>query len=481
MKPVKVLFVIDHFTAQELCSIPILSAAVKQAGHKVALVEFCRNESKALDVIAAYAPDVVAYSICSNEAERMLTINSHLKKHFSFQAVFGGPHPTFFPVFIQEHGVDAICRGEGDIVFPQLLSALGTETMFQVPNFIFRMPDHTIRENPLTDLIPDLDALPFPDRDIIYQQNKFQALSPVKAFYSGRGCPFNCTYCFNHAYHSLYRGKGRVIRVKSIKRLIEEIRYVMRNYPLTFVKFNDDVFGSDIHWLEEFAAVYPQEIGLPFTCLVRPNMVTAQYARLLKQAGCFSTVTAIEAGNEEIRKTILKRNISDQQIIAACMYLREQKINIYSANMLGLPGETEADMIRTIKLNQQARVSYADASIFQPYPGTEITAYCEEHGLLASGKTSLSSLLATSSLNISQELKTKIDVLRSMFAMIVDYPWLLRIYPLLVKLRFLHPFLNFAYRLYYGIFNHRRILASKIPWHVRLRAATIILFSKSRA
>jgi len=480
MKSAKVLFVIDRIGFLEILSIPMLSAAVKKAGHQVEMIEFGRDEAAAIRAAQAWAPDVVAYSVCSNEADRYLVINAALKSRMKFVSVFGGPHPTFFPEFIQHEGVDAICRGEGDESLPLFLSALGSEEARRVPNFSFRHPDGTVVENDPLNLVKDLDTLPFPDRGLVYSRNHFLAQSPIKSFFAGRGCPFKCTYCFNHAYHQFYRGRGAVLRAKSVPYLMEEIKEVAAAYPLTFVKFQDDVLGIRRPWLEEFAEVYPREIGLPFMCYARPNMVTADYARLLRKAGCFSVCMAIESGNEEIRKSVLGRRMNDEQILAAAAHLKSRNIRIYAVNMVGLPGETEAEILQTVELNRKAGVDFADASIFQPYPGTKITAHCKEVGLLDAGKESFESQFTCSVLNFTPEFKARIETIHRLFSVMVDHPWVKRLYPTLASIRPVKPILNLLYRFYYGVNLHRRIYAGQIPFWLRVQGALPLLFSRNR-
>lgn len=156
----------------------------------------------------------------------------------------------------------------------------------------------------------------------------------------------------------MYKGKGKIIRAKSVDYLIREIQQVARDYPLTFIRFLDDVFGPNPEWLAEFAERFPREIGVPFSCYVRPNMVTADYCQLLKRAGCYSVLTAIECGDEDMRTTLLNRKMTDEQILTACAHLREAGIKIYSLNMVGLPGETREHMLKTISLNRQAKVDF---------------------------------------------------------------------------------------------------------------------------
>lgn len=480
MKPLRVIFVIDKIGFLEILSVPTLSAAVKRAGHQVELIEFGRDESRALKDVEAYDPHVVAYSICSNEIDRYLDINTRIKGRTSALSVFGGPHPTFFPDFVKRRHVDAICRGEGDSAFPRFLEQFGSSPIKATPNFSIKSGNGDIHESLPDRLIADLDGLPFPDREIVYSKNAFLAASPIKSFFAGRGCPFKCTYCFNHAYHELYRGKGHVVRTKTVEYLLEELSSVSQKYPLAFVKFQDDVFGVKRSWLEEFCEAYPRKIGLPFMCYARPNMVTHEYARYLKEAGCFSVCMAIESGNETVRREILHRRMTDQRIIEASACLKEQGIRLYMVNMVGLPTETEQDMIRTVELNRKAGADFADASIFQPYPGTHITNKCKELGLLDDGKESFESQFTTSVLNFDPVFKSKVETIHRLFSIMVDHPWVETLYPALSRRKALKPFLNFIYRLYYGIHLHRRIYAGKIPLSLRLKGALPLLFSRNR-
>jgi anaerobic magnesium-protoporphyrin IX monomethyl ester cyclase len=480
MKSAKVLFVIDRIGFLELLSIPALSAVVKRAGHRVKVFEFGRDKASAVREAQAWGPDVVAYSVCSNEADRYLGINKVLKERMGFVSVFGGPHPTFFPEFVKRDMVDAICRGEGDVAFPLFLAALGHDAFYSVPNFSFQLADGTIVENEPANLVKDLDTLPFPDRDLIYSKNRFLAESPIKSFFAGRGCPFKCTYCFNHAYHTFYQGRGQVVRTKSVSYLIQEIKEVAAKYPLKFIKFQDDVLGLRRSWLEEFTAVYPREIGLPFMCYARPNMVSATYAKLLKKAGCYSICMAIESGSERIRQLVLGRRLEDSHMLRAATHLKEFGIRIYTVNMVGLPGETEEEIIQTLNLNQKAGVDFADASIFQPYPGTKITDYCKQIGLLDDGKESFESQFTCSVLNFTPEFKGRIETIHRLFSIMVDHPWVMKFYPAIASMQFLRPFLNFLYRFYYGVNLHRRIYMAQIPLLLRLRGALPLLFSRNR-
>ena len=125
-----------------------------------------------------------------------------------------------------------------------------------------------------------------------------------------RGCPYKCTYCFNHSYNKLYKGNGPLMSRLSVDRLIAELKELKESYPTQFIKFYDDIFVlKDDEWLDEFAEKFPKEIGLPFHCLMRANLLTESILKKLKQSGMASISMSIESGNAHIRDDILKRNM----------------------------------------------------------------------------------------------------------------------------------------------------------------------------
>lgn len=480
MHKLRVAFVIDRLGVVDVLSIPQVAGWVFERGHDAMLVEYGRRPDQAIRELEAFAPDIVAYSVCSNEIDRYLAINRELKRRLRFFTLFGGAHPTYIPSLVEEEGVDAICRGEADLAFPLFLDRFGADAMYDVPNFAFRMPDGAIRENPLADLAPDLDAFPFPARELVFDKSPFMARSPIKAFMAGRGCPFGCAHCFNSAYNRLYVGKGRIMRTKSVGYLIREIRSVRERYPLTFVRFHDDVFGYEQDWLAEFADRFPKEVGLPFSCYMHPRMATDDAVRRLKQAGCHAICMAVECGNERIRNEVLNRAVSNEEIVEAARRFREAGLRLFTFNMVGIPGETDEDILDTIRLNRRIGADFADVSVFQPYPGTQAHAYCREHGLLASENGGFDNIYSRSYLNLDPAFKHRIFVWHKWFMTIVARPGLEKWVRRMPEWRWLDECLHFYYRFQYGYLLHKRIYASCVPLRVQLLGAREVLLSRNR-
>ncbi|MGD0278924.1 MAG: radical SAM protein [Smithella sp.] len=480
MHKLRIAFVIDRVGVVDVLSIPQVAGYVLQRGHEAVLIEYGRKPDRALRDLEAFAPDIIAYSVCSNEIDRYLAINRDLKSQLRFFALFGGPHPTFTPSLIEEEGVDAICRGEADLVFPQFLDRFGTDAMYEVSNFAFHVPGGKVRENTLADLVPDLDAFPFPARELLFNKSRFMARNPIKAFMAGRGCPFGCAYCFNNAYNQLYSGKGRILRIKSVNYLLKEIRDVRERYPLTFVRFHDDVFGYDSDWLAEFAERFPVEISLRFSCYMHPRMATEKAVKLLKKAGCHAVCMAVECGNERIRNEVLKRSVSNDEIVASAQRLKRAGLQLLTFNMIGIPGETKKDIFDTIRLNRQIGTDFADVSIFYPFPGTQAHAYCLDHKFLDAENCEFENAYSRSYLNLDPAFKRHIFLWHKLFLSLIEHPGLENLVCKLPEWRMIDDLLHLHYRFQYGRLLHKHIYASSIPFTAQLLGAADVLFSQNR-
>ncbi len=432
---VRVLFITQQID-YEPQGIMHLSSVLKAAGHQVELAVAAHHDPVA--VAARFQPDVVAYSVITGSQRYYLGVNRRLKAEMpGVFSVFGGPHPTFFPEMVDEEGVDGICRGEGEQALVDLVDALadgGPGAGLELDNWSFRRNGDLIT-NPVRPYVEDLDSLPFPDRALVYERDPIAARSKIKHFLTGRGCPYNCTYCFNHALSEIYRGKGRRFRQRSVDHVIEEVRWVHAHYPLEFVVFVDDTFVLSEAWLAEFAEKYPRQIGLPFFCNTRANLVTAEQVRLLKEAGCHCVSMGIETGSDRIRNELLKRRMSQEQILEAARLIHEGGLHLTTTNMIGLPTSTLADDFETLELNIQARPSYAHVFIFQPYPRTELGEFTREHGWMVGTFDDIGEVAWDHSvLEFDAVHKRGLAVLQRFFAIGVEWPRLVPLIKRLMKL-----------------------------------------------
>lgn len=342
-------------------------------------VSYCRTEAELKDALSL-RPDFLMFSVYTGDSEYFKKLAEEVKKQYpKIKIVAGGPHPTFYPKYIDEcEAFDAICLGEGEGPAVKFLELYGKETAYlKTPNFYIRAGGEIIR-NQLEPRIADLDALPMPDRSLIYKRYPDEAKAPLKYFLFGRGCPFDCTYCFNHKIHEMYSGveaSSHRVRQRSPELAIEEMLRVKAQYGLEVVRIIDDVLTFKKTWLREFIPLYRKKVGLPFICHYRMNLVDQEVVELLKEGNCITVSVAIESGDSHLRNNILKRNMSDETIYNAIRLLKKGGLKVVCENITGLPGETSEQALKTLEMNIKTGVDHGYCSLLQPYPGLQITEY----------------------------------------------------------------------------------------------------------
>jgi radical SAM superfamily enzyme YgiQ (UPF0313 family) len=253
----------------------------------------------------------VAYSITTGRHDAYQQLNLTLKKQCNFIAVFGGPHATFFPDFIQEDGVDVLCRGEGEGAILELANSLDSDVdISSIPNMWVKS-GRTIHKNPVRPLISNLDTLPFVSRDLVNKYDHYRKLHR-RMVLTGRGCPYQCTYCFNHVYNDFYKGKGPIVRRRSVDNVIRELQTVREEYHPRRFQFVDDTFILDHDWCMEFCDRYATEVGLPFIVYARVNLVSDELIRRLK---FWMAPYAIESGNDRIRNEFKRNLIGNKSLV----------------------------------------------------------------------------------------------------------------------------------------------------------------------
>ncbi len=372
---------IASMSTGEVASFGIMyvSAALRRAGHDVTLIEAERIEPVLVE-LRRHRPDVLAFSVTTGLHRIYLAWARAAKRAWpEITTLMGGPHPTFFPEVIDEPAIDAIVIGEGESTAPDLLEAIAARDGRVVDGARYKL-DGKVIVGTLRPPEQQLDRLPIPDRELYYNASRFHRTFPVKPFLASRGCPYRCTYCFNRTLNDMYRGRTKAVRVRSPEAVVEEIRQVGRRWPMKLVWFLDANFVVSKAWVKELCYLLARDIRLPFYCKVRPNLVDASLARILALGGCTGVGMGIECGDDRLRNDVLERNVSRDMILEACRHLHDAGIAVMSFNMVGLPGETYEMARSTVDLNIEARVEYAMATVFQPYPRTVLARRAIDEG-----------------------------------------------------------------------------------------------------
>jgi len=295
----KILFIAKRHGEGQ--GIMCLSSLLKKHGFDVHYVDTDQYD-EINNAIIRIQPDILAYSTTSGEYPKFKDINAKLKKAHGIFSVIGGPHATFFADEIiadRESGFDGACVGEGEYALLDLCNALNDGNHYlHIDNWIFRYKSSIVK-NKVRPYISNLDVLPIPD----FSLSPEIAQNERMLIWLHRGCPFNCTYCMNHAIRKIYKGKGDVIRCPSPEHSIKIIKARMNlpNNKGKAILFKDDTFSHDLKWLKSFCKLYKEEIGIPWGAHLYPMMINEERIAIMKDAGCTVIETAIETGNPERR------------------------------------------------------------------------------------------------------------------------------------------------------------------------------------
>lgn len=455
----KIAFVQEGRKTQH--GIMILSAVLKENGFETEVFSIQTEGDNLIKNILNSNSQILACSVMTPGFGRMINIINQVKTNNpNIFTIIGGPHPTFYPELLEsQENLDAVCKGEGEYALLELAQSLQNNNLKTNIENLWIKKDNQIFKNPIRPLIEDLDSLPLPDRDIYFQKYPHLAEQDIK-FMVGRGCPFNCSYCFNQKIKKMYDGKGKWVRFKSNEKIIEEIKSVNSKYKIKWVSFNDDTFNIDKNKLKDFLDLYQKEINLPFLTQLRIDLTSEDQIQHLKESGVDRITVGIEHGDESFRKRLLNRSMTNDQIVQFGKWLKKRKIRLHTTNIMGFPEETVDQAFSTIILNSKIKPELAVSGILSPYPGTEIYEYARDNGYLnedfsfnnMTGQKTWSAFKSKVKSEIKNDNIPQMMSLRCFFMVLVWFPWLKPVVRQLIKIPY-----NSFYEFVWGITGPFRI------------------------
>ncbi|NQT72554.1 MAG: B12-binding domain-containing radical SAM protein [Chloroflexi bacterium] len=372
----------------ENLGISYISSLLKTNGHSVQLVILTLNNQK--DVLAALAeidPQLICFTSVSSEYYLIRNLAGRYKAmHPQVWLVAGGCHVSLNPEETIADSFDAICIGEGEYPVLELVTQLEKGLY---PSGIYNMwikNDSGIEKNPLRDFVEDLDVLPFPDRQMWKKWVRYPDKRP--SVLVSRGCPFQCTYCCNHKLAKL--GEGKYHRFRSPKNVLGEVMALVAECPdIEEIYFEAETIGTDMDFALQFCSElerlnHRREKPLAFgiNLKVTPKLESEKLFEALHRANFRFVNIGLESGSNRIRKEVLKRFYSNEDIVKAVALAKLYDLTVHMFVMVGLPGETREDFQETIEVSRKCQADMYMLSIFYPYPGTELARTCDENGLV---------------------------------------------------------------------------------------------------
>jgi radical SAM superfamily enzyme YgiQ (UPF0313 family) len=392
----KITFV--HLGRENL-GIEYLSASLKRAGHKVFLAhdpglfsrednilyvpfleKFFSRKKAVLNEVEKSNPDIVAFSVYTSTYPWALDVAGEVKKKIGAKIVFGGIHATLVPeTVIQNDVVDYVVEGEGEGALLDLVEALSSKKeSLNIPN-VWTRKNGTVVHTPIRPLIADLDSLPLPDKalfeDGINHSDDYMIMT-------SRGCRFGCHYCCESYLRALY-GKG-YFRRRSVSSVIQELTEMKQKYNFKRVMFFDSVFFNDRKWLEALLKEYQRKISVPFRCQGHVAYADAEIIEMMKEAGCYGIDFGVQTFNEEIRKKILNRFETNEEIKKAFKNCDQAGLRYNVDLIFSLPLMKEDDYLFALEFVEGCRyLNRIKCFNLCYYPKLKITQKAKELGLIS--------------------------------------------------------------------------------------------------
>jgi len=253
--------------------------------------------------IKAFNPGMCLFSAVTANYQWALSMAEAVKRILpGTKIVFGGVHATLVPEEVRKHAfIDDVVVGDG-------ISHFGGTF--------------------------DPERL-WPDREIFLEQ-----LPPIhrryQIFMTSVGCPFNCSYCGNEQMR-------KVSQFKFVRRSVDSCIAELSNLKvrgMRYVLFVDDILTCDKKWLLEFMPRYKRVIGLPFCCFGHPKYLDDEVVATLKVGGCHTVWIGIQTGDEGLRKNILNRPETNQEIVDASARIKKCGMKLMVDHIFGIPGES---------------------------------------------------------------------------------------------------------------------------------------------
>lgn len=368
-------------------NLALLAALAEQQGHEVIIIDAEANKiplKKLMKEALSHNPHIIGLTARSPFFHLTKELAMGLKEQNNkIPIALGGQHITimkekaFLPFF------DFAFIGEAEKSWPQFLEKFqkGEKDFSGIKGLMYRKNSGTIFTG-VQEVTKDLDSLPFPARHLLnmkkYRLGTLQGTKNFTTIQTVRGCPWKCIFCASDALNTT------VIRKRSTKSIIKEIKEVIDRYNVRHFMFLDDVLTLDEkHILEMCDLIMEEKLQITFEGSTRANLVNEDMIRKMKQAGLIRLSFGLETVDDEMRKTMNKK-VPLEAYSTANKILNKYDIEALNSVMIGLPGETTETVQKTLNWLRNAReVKQANFAIAVPYPGTELyrMAKAGEHGI----------------------------------------------------------------------------------------------------
>lgn len=329
------------------------------------------KEASAVDIvgITAVSPMIFHAEFLANKIK---------KNNPKVTIVLGGIHASALPEeSLDNKSIDFVVRGEGEVTFYELLEAIQCrKDVEDVAGISFRKNGGVYYTRNRA-LIPELDAIPYPARDLFNQDGYLRRYSRIwgvrsATVLSSRGCPFECSFCAAHCIWT------RMWRVRSPENIIGEVEELISRYKIEEINFTDATFTIDRKRVLDFCNLLRKEnFNISWQCNAHPATINREMLESMKAAGCKMISLGVESGSPKILKE-MKKGVSIEKVEEVFRIAREVGIKTFAFFMIGYPSDDFETIKETERLISEIKPDYTGFTILIPFPGSELYQVAKE-------------------------------------------------------------------------------------------------------
>lgn len=322
-------------------------------------------------------PDIIGITSMTPTVHDDIAV-AQMAKDLGIKVVIGGPQVNAMPQeTIQLSCIDFAISGEGEYPMFKLVEALTNKlALDNVPGIIFKDENGKIIMR--TPYIHDqLDELPIPAKDLLPYQRYFSLISKgrLSTVCTGRGCPFNCGFCFKQP-------SDKKIRYRNPKLVVDEVEEDVNRYGANEINFVSDSLTAKESFIKDFCQeLISRKIKVSWIAATRVDCITRELVKLMKAAGCRSLRFGIESGSDKILE-LMGKNIDKQKMRQAFKWAREEKIETFAYLIIGYFHETVETVRETLDFVKQLKPDLLMYNIATPLPATRLFEQAAREGLV---------------------------------------------------------------------------------------------------
>ncbi len=362
-----------------------IAAYLDQAGFNSSILDCYAHpdaDSRFVELLREQRPALLGISVTTASIHDGVRMAGLAKAELpELKVAVGGPHVSALKEQVLEFSelIDYAVIGEGEQTLLEL-AQLGGATPEQVEGVVWRRSDGSIANNGYRTTALVLDELPFPAYEKLagypdaYKLPIFNyPKAPNSSCISSRGCPYSCSYCDR----SVFR---RTFRYNSADYLYRHLVYLKDRFGIRHINFYDDQFTFHRGRVEEFCRLMIERpLGMTFNCAVRAEHVDRELLQLMKAAGCWMVSLGIESGDEELLSQH-RQNANLDLLAETIRTIKSCGIRTKGLLMMGLPGENEASIRRSMEYVYSLPIDDFNLAKFTPFPGSPIYENIRELG-----------------------------------------------------------------------------------------------------